>query len=155
VLVLLCAVEQSQLLAEAAGGDSSQLHTHTRQLVHLSDPIDFSASECDRLPRRALLNNNGDNNVNPRAPPNPVLAATPLTQEAASVTGTSGTITVVTTPQELYAALTHGARHIDLRNHIDLTVLPIDRSVEWSEALLPEVKASTASITVCFLSSTC
>lgn len=101
-----------------------------------------TAARCMGFSRRTLLNvDNG-----PRAPPNPVLAATPLTQLPG--TGVKGTITVVNTAAQLYAALRQGSRHIDVRDHIDLTTLPIISAVEWSEPLLPEVLKETQTITV-------
>lgn len=145
-------------LACAAVGTCSvqSIYEDTESTLIISDDLaelDGSAVTCQGAGcgRRLLQDDDDDDDDDgPRAPPNPILAATPLTQQAAGAeAGVTGTITVVRSAAELYAALSQGSRHIDLRDHIDLTTLQIDDNVEWSEALLPEVTAGTQSITVC------
>lgn len=146
--------DQSALVA-AAGVESSQPNLFDGTRIMLAGSSACSGTSCSSLSRRALLHEHDvdapdEAKDGPRAPPNPVLAATPLTQEAGTEVEVTGAITVVRTAAELYAAVSQGSRHIDLRDHIDLTVLSIDPAVEWSEPLLPEVTAATVSITVRF-----
>lgn len=62
-------------------------------------------------------------------------------------------MTIVNSANDLFLALRTGARHIDLRDHIDISTRSIYEPVDWSEPLLPDVLRDTTSITVCFLSS--
>lgn len=57
-------------------------------------------------------------------------------------------ITIVNSANDLFNALITGARHVDLRSHIDLSERNIYDSVDWNEPLLPDVLPRTTSITV-------
>jgi hypothetical protein len=153
LLLIVCAVVRLEQtgLASALGVDTIQPYSRlTRALLAETSPCDDV--DCNSSSGRALVNldtGGDDDDDQPRAPPNPILAATPVPEEQGLVQfGAVGTITVVKTAAQMYAALAAGSRHIDLRDHIDLTQLQIDTDVEWSEPLLPEVLQATVSITV-------
>lgn len=57
-------------------------------------------------------------------------------------------ITIVKSANDLVLALDTGARHIDLRSHINLSGWSINNPVNSSEPLLPDVMSTTTSITV-------
>ena len=57
-------------------------------------------------------------------------------------------ITIVNSANDLFLALRTGARHVDLRSHVDLSTRSIYDPVDLSEPLLPDVMARTTSITV-------
>jgi hypothetical protein len=66
-------------------------------------------------------------------------------QEAASAAG-SAQVTYVTTPEELQGALSAGARHIEITEHLDLTPFEVFNSTYGLVKV--EVNASTWSIRV-------
>ena len=152
LLLLMCAIGLPRGISAADIHHPSTSNTVSAPIIALGASAACAGTACS-LSRRALQDaddDDDDDDDGPRAPPNPVLAATPLTTANADGTlgGTAGTLTVVRTAPELYAALAEGSRHIDLRGHVDLTSLSIDDAVEWSEPLLPEVRAETVTIAV-------
>lgn len=66
-------------------------------------------------------------------------------------------ITVVITAQEFQAALTSGAQDVELRAHVDLTemALAFNSNVSLTATVLGDIKPSTRSIRVRFMSLDC
>jgi hypothetical protein len=58
-------------------------------------------------------------------------------------------VTYVMTPEELHAAVSEGARHIEITEHLDLTTLKADTTLTSATLFYLDFASSTRSIRVC------
>jgi hypothetical protein len=69
-------------------------------------------------------------------------------QEAPGPAG-EAEVTYVMTPEELHAAVSQGARHIEITEHLDLTTLKADTTLPSATLFYLDLSSSIRSIRVC------